>query len=145
MTPTRNYFSPSKILRIMYAKHVHMCTVEFLSPIIYRFVIIIHTVKSRPVDSILNSFGQRSHYISIKFPLHKQSENSKMSYLPRQATTYDFTVVAIKIFKMELITVKLFSCGFLFFVVYAVCYSKSVLALDGCGSGRWWRCGDKCL
>ena len=31
---------------------------------------------SRPVYySILNSFGQRSQYISIKFPLHKQSEN----------------------------------------------------------------------
>ena len=25
--------------------------------------------------SILNSFGQRSQYISVKFPLHKQSEN----------------------------------------------------------------------
>ena len=32
--------------------------------------------SSRPVYySILNSFGQRSQYISIKFPLHKQSEN----------------------------------------------------------------------
>ena len=35
--------------------------------------------SSRPVYySILNSFGQRSQYISIKFPLHKQSENPKM-------------------------------------------------------------------
>ena len=32
--------------------------------------------SSRPVYySILNSFGQWSQYISIKFPLHKQSEN----------------------------------------------------------------------
>ena len=30
--------------------------------------------------SILNSFGQRSQYISIKFPLHKQCENPKMCY-----------------------------------------------------------------
>ena len=31
--------------------------------------------SSRPVNySILNSFGQMSQYISIKFPLHKQSE-----------------------------------------------------------------------
>ena len=30
--------------------------------------------------SILNSFGQRSQYISIKFPLHKQSENPWMCY-----------------------------------------------------------------
>ena len=33
--------------------------------------------SSRPVYySILNSFGQRSQYISTKFPLHKLSENS---------------------------------------------------------------------
>ena len=32
--------------------------------------------SSRPVYySILNSFGQRSQYISIKYPLHKPSEN----------------------------------------------------------------------
>ena len=37
--------------------------------------------SSRPVYySILNSFGQRSRYISIKFRLHKQSENPKMCY-----------------------------------------------------------------
>ena len=37
--------------------------------------------SSRPIYySILNSFGQRSQYISIKFPLHKQSENPKMCY-----------------------------------------------------------------
>ena len=30
--------------------------------------------------SILNSFGKRSQYISIKFPLHKQSENLWMCY-----------------------------------------------------------------
>ena len=35
--------------------------------------------SSRPVYySILNSLGQRSQYISIKFPLHKSSENPKM-------------------------------------------------------------------
>ena len=45
---------------------------------------------SRPVYySILNSFGQRSQYISIKFPLHKPSENLKMCW---QATARDFTV-----------------------------------------------------
>jgi hypothetical protein len=32
--------------------------------------------SSRPVYySILNSLGQRSQYVSLKFPLHKQSEN----------------------------------------------------------------------
>ena len=38
---------------------------------------IYHKVSSsRPVYYlIVNSFGQRSQYISIKFPLHKQSEN----------------------------------------------------------------------
>ena len=30
--------------------------------------------------SILNSFGQRSQYISSKFPVHKQSENPWMCY-----------------------------------------------------------------
>ena len=34
------------------------------------------TVKSQAVEySILDSLGRRSQYISIKFPLHKQSEN----------------------------------------------------------------------
>ena len=37
--------------------------------------------NSRPVYySILELFGQRSQYISIKFPLHKPSENQKMCY-----------------------------------------------------------------
>ena len=37
--------------------------------------------SSRPVYySILKSFGQRSQYISIKFLLHKQSENPIMCY-----------------------------------------------------------------
>ena len=31
-------------------------------------------------SKILNSFSQRSRYISIKFPLHKQSENPTMCY-----------------------------------------------------------------
>ena len=49
--------------------------------------------SSRPVYySILNSFGQRVQYISIKFPLHKQSENPKMFYYPRQSTARDFTL-----------------------------------------------------
>ena len=48
---------------------------------------------SRPVYySILNSLGQRSQYIIIKFPLHNQSENPKMCYYSRQATPRDFTV-----------------------------------------------------
>jgi hypothetical protein len=35
----------------------------------------------RPVYySILELFDQRSQYISIKFPLHKPSENLKMCY-----------------------------------------------------------------
>ena len=37
-------------------------------------------------------FGQRSRYISIKFSLHKQSENPKMCYYSRQATVRDFTI-----------------------------------------------------
>ena len=37
--------------------------------------------SSRPVYySILNSFGQRSQYVNIKLPLHKQSENPSMCY-----------------------------------------------------------------
>ena len=37
--------------------------------------------RSRPVYySILNSLRQRSQYISIKFPLHKQSENTWVCY-----------------------------------------------------------------
>ena len=37
--------------------------------------------SSRPVHySILKLFGQRSQYISIKFPLHKPSENLKICY-----------------------------------------------------------------
>ena len=47
-----------------------------LSSSIYRKV-----ASSRPVYySILNSLGQRSEYISIKFPLHKQSENAWVCY-----------------------------------------------------------------
>jgi Leucine-rich repeat (LRR) protein len=45
---------------------------------------IINTVKLRAVDwsyySILNSFEQRSQYISIKLPLHRQSENPELCY-----------------------------------------------------------------
>ena len=41
-------------------------------------------VKLRAVDwfylSILNPFGQRTHYISIKFPLHKKSEYHWVCY-----------------------------------------------------------------
>ena len=37
--------------------------------------------SSRPVYySILDIFGQKGHYISIKFPLHKHSENLKTCY-----------------------------------------------------------------
>ena len=37
--------------------------------------------SSRPVDySILETFGQRSQYISIKFPLHKHSESAWVCY-----------------------------------------------------------------
>ena len=44
------------------------------------FWVTMSSVKSKAADrstiySILNSFGQRSQYISIKFPIHKQSEN----------------------------------------------------------------------
>ena len=44
--------------------------------------LIYHKVaSSRPVYySILDSLGQRSQYIIIKFPLHKQSENPWMCY-----------------------------------------------------------------
>jgi len=38
---------------------------------------------------MLYLFGQRSQYISIKFPLHKQSENPRQ---PRRAPARDFTV-----------------------------------------------------
>ena len=37
--------------------------------------VIIDIRKIRIYSLILNSFGQRSQYISIKVPLHKQSEN----------------------------------------------------------------------
>ena len=47
-------------------------------------------VSSRPVYySVLELLGQRPQYISIKFPLHKHSENVKTL---RQATVCDFTV-----------------------------------------------------
>ena len=49
--------------------------------------------SSRPVyNLILDPFGQRLQYVSIKFPLHKQSENPWMCYYPRQSTARDFTV-----------------------------------------------------
>ena len=44
--------------------------------------------------SILESFGQRSQYISIKIPLHKQSENPWVCYYPRRALAQDFMVHA---------------------------------------------------
>ena len=52
--------------------------------------------SSRPVYySILDTFGQRSRYKSIKFPLHKESENPWTCYYPRQSTACDFTVFVI--------------------------------------------------
>ena len=51
-----------------------------------------HTIKSRAVDRSTIQFwtllGQRSQHISIKFPLHKQSENTN-----RQSTACHFTVL----------------------------------------------------
>ena len=59
------------------------------TPFIYRKV-----ASSRPVYySILDHFVQRSQYISIKIPLHKQSENPWVCYQARQSTAHDFTVV----------------------------------------------------
>ena len=50
-------------------------------------------LSSKPVCySILEHFGQRWQYISIKFPLLKPSENLEMCYWPRQATARDFIV-----------------------------------------------------
>ena len=63
----RSYFS------LKGAALQNLCVMRclFLPWTIYRKV-----ASSRPVYySILNSFGQRSQYISIKFPFHKQSEN----------------------------------------------------------------------
>ena len=54
------------------------CLVECATVCVKSVVILIYrkVASSRPVYySILNSFGQRSQYISIKFPLYKQSEN----------------------------------------------------------------------
>ena len=51
--------------------------------------------SSRPVYySILNSFGQRSQYISIEIPIQKQSNYPWMCYFkPREFTTLDLTVI----------------------------------------------------
>ena len=55
-------------------------TLLFLRPLIDKFAYR-KVVCSRPVYySILELFGQRSQYISIKFPLHKPYENLKMCY-----------------------------------------------------------------
>ena len=64
--------------------------------IIYLLHVILRYHKvasSRPVYySILQPFDQRSQYISIKFPLHKQSENPWMWYWSRHFTAHDFKV-----------------------------------------------------
>ena len=39
----------------------------------------------------------RVNRVSIKFPLHKQSENAWVCYYPRQSTARDFTVTVLKI------------------------------------------------
>ena len=46
----------------------------------------------RSTNSILNSFGHRSQYISIKFQPHKQFKNPWICYKPRQSTARDFMV-----------------------------------------------------
>ena len=62
------------------------CILKYLEVLVIlvmqvNLLITIKFVSSSPVYySILNSFGQRSQYISIKFPLHKQSENPLMCY-----------------------------------------------------------------
>ena len=61
-------------------------------------------VSNRPVYySILELFGQRSQYISIKFLLHKPSENLKICY-KRQATACNFytSMQIILFFKLVL-------------------------------------------
>merc|ERR1719400_875490 len=47
----------------------------------YFFLIYRKVTSSRPVHySISDLLSQRSQYIHIKFPLHKESENMKMCY-----------------------------------------------------------------
>ena len=57
-------------------------------------IITFHKVASRRLVyySILNSLGQRSQYISFKFPIHKQSENNWVCHQPRQCTARNFMV-----------------------------------------------------
>ena len=64
------------------------------------FSFLVHTAKSVASSrlvyySILNSLGQRSQYISIKFPLHKQSENTWVCYWLIQSTAHDFTFLFV--------------------------------------------------
>ena len=73
-------WSTWKIIKIDLNIHAVQFLEEFGSQIqsIYCKLLQIYckVVSSRPVYySILETFGQRSQYISIKFPLHKQSEN----------------------------------------------------------------------
>ena len=52
--------------------------------------------SSRPVYySILNSLGQRSQCISIKFPLLKQPKNVWVCFYPRQSTACNFTLLLL--------------------------------------------------
>ena len=60
-----------------------------------------YSVKSRTVDWstiqfwTICHFVQRSQYIRIKIPLHKQSENPWMCYYQRQSAACDFNTVSI--------------------------------------------------
>ena len=65
---------------------------ENMSPDFVYFISKLPTVKLRAVDrstiQFWETFGQRSQHISIKFPLHKRSEN------PWGATNQDFLLPA---------------------------------------------------
>ena len=66
--------------------------------------------SSRPVYYlILELLEQRSQYISIKFPLHKPTENLKMCYSPRHTTAHDVTVVSTQYMCTDQLTPGVFN------------------------------------
>ena len=59
------------------------------------FIMMLYTVKSQVVDRSTIQFWTplvKETYVSIKFPLHKQSKNPKMCYWSRQSTARNFMV-----------------------------------------------------
>ena len=64
-----------RYVRLQKIKKLIVSSLEHLPKFYFQKRTVANTVKLRAVDWSIIQFGQRSQYISIKFPLHKPSES----------------------------------------------------------------------